>query len=280
VNKTLKESVASGEHLSPTEFHAQVLAAAAAAASNDRNSSSSSSSSGGTEETETMGEGEAILLDVRNVYESRIGRFESGSRAVPTIDPLTRKFSDFTAFVDAHKEELKDRTIFAYCTGGVRCEKATQYLRYATGVREVKQLSGGICAYMETFPDGGLFKGKNFVYDPRIAVPYSGEVAKMQVLGRCALCSLPFDDYSAQVRCRICRMLVLCCDSCRSPTTPTTTASSASVGADAEEGLCVRLDGMPPLPPPEIDCEHCQLAGRAAAKAKADAAAAAAAAVV
>lgn len=58
--------------------------------------------------------------------------------------------------------------VFRYCTGGVRCERASAYLRVkGPGFRNVYQLSGGIQRYLEAFPDGGLFEGKNFVFDPR-----------------------------------------------------------------------------------------------------------------
>lgn len=98
-----------------------------------------------------------------------------------------------------------------YCTGGVRCERASSLLRLH-GVEDLYQLSGGIHAYMDTFPEGGFFRGKNFVYDPRIALSYP---RKEEVVGRCRICSTSFDDYSAKTRCRRCRMLQLVCDSCR-----------------------------------------------------------------
>ena len=101
------------------------------------------------------------------------------------------------------------------CAGGVRCERASAYMR-SKGIKDVYQLAGGIHCYQERFPDGGFFQGKNFVYDPRIALPYPGSgPAREQVVGRCRVCSSPFDDYAAQVRCRLCRMLQLVCDDCR-----------------------------------------------------------------
>lgn len=101
--------------------------------------------------------------------------------------------------------------------GGVRCERASAYMRLK-GVSDVYQLSGGIHAYQETFPNGGLFKGKNFVYDPRVAVPYPLGTAKDEVVGKCISCSCPYDDYSCQTRCGKCRVLVLVCITCRSKT--------------------------------------------------------------
>uniref|UniRef100_A0A7S2V3B9 Rhodanese domain-containing protein n=1 Tax=Fibrocapsa japonica TaxID=94617 RepID=A0A7S2V3B9_9STRA len=212
VNEKLK-SIETGEHLSPEEFHSGLL-----------------------EATKNGPNSNTILLDVRNLYESRIGRFEADG--ISTVDPMTRKFSDFRSFVDENADDLRNKTIFAYCTGGVRCEKATQYLKYAAGVSNVKQCHGGIHAYLEQFPDGGFFRGKNFVYDPRIAVaPRDSSL----VVGQCALCSAKYDNYEADIRCSLCRMLVLACDECQN---------------DRKEEL------------ESIVCEHCHLSGRQTLKAQ------------
>lgn len=151
-----------------------------------------------------------ILLDVRNSYETNIGRFEVDG--ILTIDPCTRNYSEFTRYVDNHINELKDKNIFTYCTGGVRCEKASKYLRYK-GIERVYQLSGGIHAYMTTYPSGGYFKGKNFVYDPRIAISYQSIDPTIDVVvGRCCRCHVSYDDYMKQFRCNLCRILILVCD--------------------------------------------------------------------
>lgn len=73
------------------------------------------------------------------------------------------------------------------------------------------QLFGGIQRYLEQYPDGGFFKGKNFVFDHRVSVGSSDE----NILGACLRCSSSFDDYSSRSRCTYCRMLVLVCDSCQ-----------------------------------------------------------------
>jgi predicted sulfurtransferase len=214
-----------GEHLAPAEFHAQLEAYTMGGGGQGAE---------GAEKTKMQPA--AVLLDVRNLYESRIGHFQAGD-AVPTLDPQTRKFSDFSEWVDQHIEEFKGKAVFAYCTGGVRCEKASQYLRYK-GATDVKQLSGGICAYMDAFPNGGLFRGKNFVYDPRIAVPYKGDEASQQCVGSCAFlaCGVPCDDYGPQQRCCRCRMLILVCSTCL-----------ASQSSDCVAALV---------------CEHCATHGR------------------
>jgi UPF0176 protein len=103
-----------------------------------------------------------------------------------------------------------------YCTGGIRCEKASSYLR-AQGFDAVYQLQGGIHRYLEAFPDGGLFKGKNFVFDSRLATAaaVSAPEEAPEVVGRCIDCSAPFDQYSGQVVCTVCRLPVLTCAACK-----------------------------------------------------------------
>ena len=124
-----------------------------------------------------------VLLDVRNFYETRVGYFVQGetpndAQAKKAVDPFTRSFSDFKYFVDKSAEEYKDKKVLMYCTGGVRCERASQYL-ISKGVDDVYQLYGGIHAYQEKYPRG-FFKGKNFVYDPRVAVG-AGDVEEQRM---------------------------------------------------------------------------------------------------
>jgi predicted sulfurtransferase len=117
------------------------------------------------------------MIDARNLYETRIGHFrvETPSGTLQPMDPASRQFSDFARYIDSKVEDLNGRQVLMYCTGGVRCERASAYVRYALGrvggSADVYQLSGGIHAYMEAYPEGGYFKGKNFVFDPRIAIP-------------------------------------------------------------------------------------------------------------
>jgi predicted sulfurtransferase len=121
------------------------------------------------------------------------------------------QFSDFAKYIDNHVTELKDRKVLMYCTGGVRCERASSYLR-SKGIQDVSQLSGGIHAYQEDFPDGGFFRGKNFVFDPRLYVP--SKQNPNDTIGECVHCRVPYDDYSGQHRCSVCRVLMLLCEGC------------------------------------------------------------------
>lgn len=97
-----------------------------------------------------------------------------------------------------------------YCTGGIRCEKASAYLKHL-GLENVYQLQGGIHRYLEQFPDGGgLFQGKNFVFDQRVTMASEDKT----VTGQCERCDAPHDTLSG-TRCAYCRMHVLLCEDCR-----------------------------------------------------------------
>lgn len=191
------------KHLSPKEFHKLI----------ESFESQNKNKARDQDQGLDQGSNDIVFLDVRNFYETRIGRFESD--LLPTIDPLTRQFSDFPKFIkgeDGVEEELKKKkAILMYCTGGVRCERASQFLR-SRGIDNLYQLEGGIHAYQEAFPDGGYFKGKNFVYDPRLATGYANKMN--ECIGKCLVCSSLCDDYRHKKRCELCRVLVLVCDTC------------------------------------------------------------------
>ncbi|KOM35450.1 hypothetical protein LR48_Vigan02g160000 [Vigna angularis] len=155
-----------------------------------------------------------VLLDARNMYETRIGKFHVPN--VETLDPQVRQYSDLSSWIDDNGDRLKGKNIFMYCTGGIRCEMASAYIKSkGAGFENVFQLFGGIQRYLEQFPDGGFFKGKNFVFDHRISVGSSDA----NVMGTCLMCQCSFDDYTSRCRCTYCRMLVLVCRSCESEST-------------------------------------------------------------
>ncbi|KAJ6306028.1 hypothetical protein OIU78_021371 [Salix suchowensis] len=182
-----------GRHLSAVEFHSALQSA------------------GKLVDKESLAEDKGlVLLDARNLYETRIGKFDMPN--VDTLDPRIRQYSDLPSWIDDNSEQLRGKNVLMYCTGGIRCEMASAYIRSkGAGFENVFQLYGGIQRYLEQFPDGGFFKGKNFVFDHRISVGS----ADANILGTCLLCGLSFDDYSSRCRCSYCRMLVLVCDSCR-----------------------------------------------------------------
>ncbi|XP_042643517.1 thiosulfate sulfurtransferase/rhodanese-like domain-containing protein 2 isoform X3 [Tyto alba] len=131
-----------GIHLSPREFHREVEQYLSRA---------------------SQGQSDTILLDCRNFYESKIGHFQG------CLAPDIRKFSYFPSYIDENLELFKDKRVLMYCTGGIRCERGSAYLRSKAVCREVYQLKGGIHKYLEEFPDG-FYRGKLFVFDDRYAI--------------------------------------------------------------------------------------------------------------
>lgn len=182
-----------GRHLSAIEFHSVLQNAGNSLEGNDVDQNN-----------------KFVLLDARNVYETRIGKFTTPN--VETLDPEIRQYSDLAAWIDNNSERLCGNHVLMYCTGGIRCEMASAYVRSkGAGYENVYQLSGGIQRYLEQFLDGGFFKGKNFVFDHRVSV---GSL-DTDIVGSCLLCGCSYDDYSSRCRCSYCRMLILVCVSCQ-----------------------------------------------------------------
>ena len=109
---------------------------------------------------------EVVLIDTRNAYEVAVGTFEGA------VDPQTESFRDFPRWFREHRDELLagKSKVAMFCTGGIRCEKATALLR-AEGVNDVYHLKGGILKYLETVPEtDSRWNGECFVFDQRVAV--------------------------------------------------------------------------------------------------------------
>jgi len=114
---------------------------------------------------ELLARGDAVLLDNRNHFEVRLGRFRGA------VDPGVHNFRDFAAWVRAHADEWREqrRPVAMYCTGGIRCDKTAPWLR-SLGL-EVFQLEGGILNYFAQVPDAGShWQGECFVFDNRVAL--------------------------------------------------------------------------------------------------------------
>ncbi len=127
-----------------------------------------------------------LLLDARNNYESAIGRFANA--LTPNLE-VFREFSDYAATLDVPK----DQPIVTYCTGGIRCEKASAILR-EHGFTNVRQLHGGIIRYGEV-AGPKHWEGKCFVFDTRVAIPIH-ESQDMTPITRCVGCGKPADIYA------------------------------------------------------------------------------------
>jgi len=147
----------------------------------------------------------AIVLDMRNYYEGEIGKFESA--IIPDIERSQELLPEVKKLLDKHK---KDK-ILLYCTGGIRCEKASSYLIYH-GFSDVNQLNGGIIQYANDIKKNNVqskFIGKNFVFDDRMS-----ESVTEHVIGKCHICLKPSDSHTNCAN-EHCHILFIQCDHCR-----------------------------------------------------------------
>ncbi|MDB5685676.1 MAG: hypothetical protein JWR77_265 [Rhizorhabdus sp.] len=124
-----------------------------------------------------------LLIDTRNDYEVKIGTFTGA------IDPATASFRDFPAWVEAHREEIaRAERVAMFCTGGIRCEKATALLK-AEGITDVHHLRGGILAYLEQVPETeSHWEGECFVFDERVAIGHGLSEGSHSL---CRACRMP-----------------------------------------------------------------------------------------
>lgn len=142
-----------------------------------------------------------IIFDARNTYESRIGTFNNAIKAEIT------NFRDLPNYIDNNTDLFKDKEVLMFCTGGIRCERASAYLKSKNITKKVYQIEGGIHRYAEQFPDG-LFRGKNYVFDGRIAVSVTQDV-----LGTCDICSTSCDEYTNCLNAE-CNKQFIACPNC------------------------------------------------------------------
>lgn len=142
-----------------------------------------------------------VIFDARNNYESAIGKFRGA------ITPNIGLFKELPAALREY-EDLKDKTVVTYCTGGIRCEKASALLKQA-GFKDVYQLDGGIIKYAQAYPKGA-FEGECFVFDERMSVAFQDNP---QLLGACHFCAGPTNHYT---NCDYapCNRLMLVCAEC------------------------------------------------------------------
>lgn len=153
---------------------------------------------------QAMEDPDAIVVDMRNHYESEVGHFENA--ICPDADTFRE---ELPAVLDMLKDK-KEKKLLLYCTGGIRCEKASAYFKHH-GFADVNQLYGGIIEYAKQIKEEGLsskFKGKNFVFDERV-----GERISDEVISVCHQCGSSCDTH---VNCANddCHLLFIQCKSC------------------------------------------------------------------
>ena len=146
-----------------------------------------------------------IVVDMRNHYESEVGHFEGA------ICPDVETFREALPYVEELLEDKKDHNIIMYCTGGIRCEKASAYYKHV-GFENVFQLDGGIIEYARQVNELNLenkYIGKNFVFDERM-----GERISEEVISCCHQCGTPSDHH---LNCAndACHILFIQCETCR-----------------------------------------------------------------
>jgi len=146
---------------------------------------------------------DVLLLDTRNDYEVRVGKFKNA------IDPDLPSFEVFKEYVDDKLDPEKHPRVAMYCTGGIRCEKASSYM-LSKGFKDVYQLHGGILKYLEVVPkEESLWEGDCFVFDKRVAVDH--DLNESQGWHMCYGCRMPINDedlerpeYEESVSCHFC----------------------------------------------------------------------------
>lgn len=147
---------------------------------------------------------DTIIIDMRNHYETEVGHFKNA------ITPDVETFRESLPIIERMLEENKDKKLLMYCTGGIRCEKASAYFRHR-GFQNVFQLNGGIIEYAHEVQEQNLenkFLGKNFVFDERL-----GERIGHEVIAKCHQCGKACDTH---VNCAndACHLLFIQCDDC------------------------------------------------------------------
>ncbi|MET1078269.1 MAG: rhodanese-related sulfurtransferase [Pseudomonas sp.] len=125
---------------------------------------------------------EVLLIDTRNDYEVAIGSFEGA------VDPKTESFRDFPSYIQAHFDPVRHKKVAMFCTGGIRCEKASSYMLGA-GFEEVYHLKGGILKYLEEVPETQTrWRGDCFVFDNRVTVRHDLSEGEYD---QCHACRIP-----------------------------------------------------------------------------------------
>jgi UPF0176 protein len=145
---------------------------------------------------------DVVVIDTRNDYEVEIGTFQNA------VDPQTASFGDFPAWWEQNKDRFHNKRVAMFCTGGIRCEKSTNYL-LGQGVDEVYHLKGGILKYLEEVPaQDSLWQGECFVFDRRVSV---GHGLKPGPYDLCHACRRPLaetdktrPEYEPGVQCPRC----------------------------------------------------------------------------
>ncbi|MEC9315484.1 MAG: rhodanese-related sulfurtransferase [Pseudomonadota bacterium] len=136
-----------------------------------------------------ISEPDVLLVDTRNDYEVQVGTFKNA------VNPKTDSFREFPEYVKTHLDPKKHKKVAMFCTGGIRCEKSTAYLK-EQGFEEVYHLEGGILKYLEEVPaEQSMWEGECFVFDDRVTVNHQLEKGDYD---QCHACRLPITEQDKQ----------------------------------------------------------------------------------
>jgi UPF0176 protein len=145
---------------------------------------------------------DVVVIDTRNDYEVAIGTFQGA------VDPDTKSFGEFPAWWEENKARFHNKKVAMFCTGGIRCEKSTNYL-LGEGVEDVYHLKGGILKYLEEVPqEKSTWDGECFVFDARVSVKHGLEEGKYDLCYACRMPLAPEDfdrpEFEKGVSCHQC----------------------------------------------------------------------------
>ena len=148
---------------------------------------------------------DVVFFDGRNAHEAKIGKFKNA------IVPDTRTSRDFIAELESDKyDDIKDKKVISYCTGGVRCEIISAMMK-KRGFKEVYQIDGGIVKYGESYGDDGLWEGALRVFDNRMTMEFSDHA---KTIGECIHCGKSTSNFENCAN-KSCNELVLICENCK-----------------------------------------------------------------
>eukprot|EP00927_Polykrikos_kofoidii_P056354 TRINITY_DN50495_c0_g1_i1.p1 TRINITY_DN50495_c0_g1~~TRINITY_DN50495_c0_g1_i1.p1 ORF type:complete len:526 (+),score=87.35 TRINITY_DN50495_c0_g1_i1:61-1638(+) len=174
-----------------------------------------------------IAEPNTVIVDIRNRYETEIGRFQPPPDGAQFIDPKVRNSHEFPKWLNLPetKQMLAGKQVMMYCTGGIRCERFSALLnQMKRDDPEFKtegeyMVRGGIERYIRTFPEGGYWKGRNFLFDRRMEqVPEAKDEAELEkeVESKCCVCKRPWGIYRGGFKCHVkeCMVPIIVCPNC------------------------------------------------------------------
>ena len=147
---------------------------------------------------------DVIFFDGRNAYEAAVGRFKNA--IVPNIE-YTREFAQ--ELQDPKYDDIKDKPVVTYCTGGIRCEVLSMLMKQ-NGFQDVYQIDGGIAKYGEQYTDDGLWEGSLYVFDDRMGTKFSDNAKDIGVCVHCAANTSNYENCANKT----CNKLILICQNC------------------------------------------------------------------